>query len=115
MLDAELVAVDRANGNSLRSFQELSTRARGDITAQQARASVLLMSSGHQVDHCSARTAVAPRRCSCRCPCLLLTCWHGKVAGVLSSKHSKIRPVLHLRTALWPVSEMQVPLCLFVF
>jgi hypothetical protein len=35
VLDAELVAVDRANGNRLRSFQELSTRARSDITAQQ--------------------------------------------------------------------------------
>lgn len=38
VLDTELVAVDRGNGNRLRSFQELSTRARGDITAQQARA-----------------------------------------------------------------------------
>jgi len=35
VLNAELVAVDRANGNRLRSFQELSTRARSDITAQQ--------------------------------------------------------------------------------
>ena len=28
-MDAELVAVDRSDGNRLRAFQELSTRARG--------------------------------------------------------------------------------------
>lgn len=42
MLDAELVAVDRSNGNHLRSFQELATRARGAITMQQARCSTSL-------------------------------------------------------------------------
>ncbi|KAK9829240.1 hypothetical protein WJX72_004715 [[Myrmecia] bisecta] len=35
VLDAELVAVDRANGNRLRAFQELSTRARGEVTTHQ--------------------------------------------------------------------------------
>ena len=35
MLDAELVAVDRADGNKLKAFQELSTRARGAITVDQ--------------------------------------------------------------------------------
>ncbi len=33
VLDAELVAVDREKANELKSFQELSTRARGAITA----------------------------------------------------------------------------------
>ena len=35
MLDAELVAVDRAQGNAFRSFQELSTRARGKIDSHE--------------------------------------------------------------------------------
>ena len=35
VLDAELVAVDRANGNKLRAFQELATRARSEVTEQQ--------------------------------------------------------------------------------
>ena len=36
VLDAELVAVDRSNGKvRLRAFQELSTRARGGVTADQ--------------------------------------------------------------------------------
>ena len=33
VLDAELVAIDREKANELKSFQELSTRARGAITA----------------------------------------------------------------------------------
>lgn len=36
VLDTELVAVDRADGNRLKAFQELSTRARGAITVDQA-------------------------------------------------------------------------------
>ena len=36
VLDAELVAIDRADGNRLKAFQELSTRARGEIAAHQA-------------------------------------------------------------------------------
>ena len=35
VLDTELVAVDRNEGNRLKPFQELSTRARGDVTASQ--------------------------------------------------------------------------------
>lgn len=35
VLDAELVAIDRADGNRLKAFQELSTRARGEIAAHQ--------------------------------------------------------------------------------
>ena len=36
VLDAELVAVDRSDGKvRLRAFQELSTRARGGVTADQ--------------------------------------------------------------------------------
>ena len=35
VLDAELVAVDRADNNRLKAFQELSTRARGEIAAHQ--------------------------------------------------------------------------------
>ena len=35
VMDAELVAVDRVDGNRLKAFQELSTRARGAITAEQ--------------------------------------------------------------------------------
>ncbi len=40
VLDAELVAVDRGGVDGsvrLRAFQELSTRARGDITSDQVR------------------------------------------------------------------------------
>jgi DNA ligase-1 len=33
MLDAEVVATDRINGNKLMSFQELSTRERGSKDA----------------------------------------------------------------------------------
>ena len=36
VLDAELVAIDRADGNRLKAFQELSTRARGQVAAHQA-------------------------------------------------------------------------------
>ena len=46
VMDAELVAVDRANGNRLRAFQELSTRARGQITS-------------HEVFNCVATPALA--------------------------------------------------------
>ena len=35
VLDAELVAIDRADGNRLKAFQELSTRARGEVAAHQ--------------------------------------------------------------------------------
>ena len=35
VMDAELVAVDRTDGNRLRAFQELSTRARGQITSHE--------------------------------------------------------------------------------
>jgi len=35
VLDAELVAVDRNDGNKLRSFQEMSTRARGQTEIHQ--------------------------------------------------------------------------------
>ncbi|DBB01067.1 hypothetical protein WJX77_004280 [Trebouxia sp. C0004] len=35
VLDAELVAIDRADGNRLKAFQELSTRARGQVAAHQ--------------------------------------------------------------------------------
>ena len=37
MLDAELVAIDRDKANELKSFQELSTRARGAIAASEVR------------------------------------------------------------------------------
>ena len=45
MLDAELVAVDRADGNRLKAFQELSTRARGEITAHQVSACMPLVTT----------------------------------------------------------------------
>ena len=35
VLDAELVAIDRGKANELKSFQELSTRARGAIAASE--------------------------------------------------------------------------------
>ncbi len=35
VIDAEVVAVDRSRGNTLRAFQELSTRARGEVTLSQ--------------------------------------------------------------------------------
>lgn len=35
-MDTELVAVDRADGNRLKAFQELSTRARGMTEMHQA-------------------------------------------------------------------------------
>lgn len=35
VLDAELVAIDRDKANELKSFQELSTRARGAIAASE--------------------------------------------------------------------------------
>ena len=35
MLDAELVAVDRADNNRFRAFQDLSTRARGQVAAHE--------------------------------------------------------------------------------
>ena len=37
VLDAELVAVDRADGNRFRAFQELSTRARGKVDSHEVR------------------------------------------------------------------------------
>lgn len=37
ILDAELVAVDREKSNELKSFQELSTRARGAVTMHEVR------------------------------------------------------------------------------
>ena len=37
VLDAELVAIDRDKANELKSFQELSTRARGAIAASEVR------------------------------------------------------------------------------
>lgn len=41
VLDAELVAIDREKSNELKSFQELSTRARGAIAASEVRCSAL--------------------------------------------------------------------------
>ena len=35
VMDTELVAVDRAEGNRLKAFQELSTRARGQTEMHQ--------------------------------------------------------------------------------
>ncbi|KAK9793179.1 hypothetical protein WJX73_007861 [Symbiochloris irregularis] len=40
VMDAELVAVDRANDNRLRAFQELSTRARGQVTTHEVTVAV---------------------------------------------------------------------------
>lgn len=35
VIDAELVAVERGDNNRLKAFQELSTRARGEVAAHQ--------------------------------------------------------------------------------
>ena len=43
VLDAELVAVDRADGNRLKAFQELSTRARGEVAAHQVNALLYIL------------------------------------------------------------------------
>ena len=51
VLDAELVAIDRGKANELKSFQELSTRARGAIAASEVRS----LSCCLQDDKCSAR------------------------------------------------------------
>ncbi|KAL6766970.1 LIG6 [Auxenochlorella protothecoides x Auxenochlorella symbiontica] len=40
ILDAEVVAVDRADGNRLRAFQELATRARVDVSAAAVQVDV---------------------------------------------------------------------------
>ncbi|KAL0029207.1 hypothetical protein WJX79_003015 [Trebouxia sp. C0005] len=45
VLDAELVAIDRADGNRLKAFQELSTRARGQIAAHQVTMHEFLLES----------------------------------------------------------------------
>ena len=37
VLDAEVVAVDREKGNTLRSFQDLSTRPRGPVALHEVR------------------------------------------------------------------------------
>ena len=37
IMDAELVACDREDGNRLRAFQDLTTRARGAITLSEVR------------------------------------------------------------------------------
>ncbi len=47
-MDTELVAVDRADGNRLKAFQELSTRARGMTEMHQAI--TLLPLSAHVTD-----------------------------------------------------------------
>ena len=41
VLDAELVAINRDKANELKSFQELSTRARGAIAASEVHLSAL--------------------------------------------------------------------------
>lgn len=38
VIDAELVAVERGDNNRLKAFQELSTRARGQVAAHQVPA-----------------------------------------------------------------------------
>ena len=49
VLDAELVAVDRSDGTlRLKAFQELSTRARGGVTADQVAC------SSHQIHRAPA-------------------------------------------------------------
>ena len=40
VLDAEVVAVDRGNSNALKSFQDLSTRARGTAALHEARSTL---------------------------------------------------------------------------
>ena len=40
VLDAELVAIDRNKSNELKSFQELSTRARGAVAASEVGSSI---------------------------------------------------------------------------
>jgi len=40
IIDAEIVAVDRQDGNRLRAFQELSTRARGDVNSADVKVHV---------------------------------------------------------------------------
>eukprot|EP00191_Tetraselmis_sp_GSL018_P013531 CAMPEP_0177586320 /NCGR_PEP_ID=MMETSP0419_2-20121207/5006_1 /TAXON_ID=582737 /ORGANISM="Tetraselmis sp., Strain GSL018" /LENGTH=1454 /DNA_ID=CAMNT_0019076197 /DNA_START=342 /DNA_END=4706 /DNA_ORIENTATION=+ len=42
IVDAELVAIDRANGNRLKAFQELSTRARGAVTSAEITVEVAI-------------------------------------------------------------------------
>lgn len=43
VLDAELVAIDRGKANELKSFQELSTRARGAIAASEVPSLLLVV------------------------------------------------------------------------
>ena len=43
-MDTELVAVDRADGNRLKAFQELSTRARGMTEMHQVSLCFTLVS-----------------------------------------------------------------------
>jgi hypothetical protein len=58
VLDAEVVAVDRDNGNALKSFQDLSTRARGATALHEARALPPVLHAWGE------RNEKGPRRCS---------------------------------------------------
>ena len=68
VLDAELVAIDRADGNRLKAFQELSTRARGQIAAHQA--------SLHRTAAVSLRSAMLCRGAQWACSHHIVMCLH---------------------------------------
>ncbi len=75
VLDAELVAVDRGGVDGsvrLRAFQELSTRARGDITSDQVQhiccSSSVATLPREQRQPCRANVDNSVRRC-CLGPC----------------------------------------------
>ena len=51
VLDAELVAIDRDKANELKSFQELSTRARGAIAASEVLSPLLLQRNSPRPAH----------------------------------------------------------------
>ena len=67
VLDAELVAIDRDKANELKSFQELSTRARGAIAASEVHTSSP-PSTSHHIMPCvceewELHKAVMPQAC----------------------------------------------------
>jgi hypothetical protein len=68
VLDAELVAVDREKDNELKSFQELSTRARGTVSSHE----VLLSSCLH--DMLSPHQHIVSACLSSHTLCRLMSC-----------------------------------------
>ena len=85
-MDTELVAIDRTDGNRLRAFQELSTRARGQTELHQVL-SLWVSVSGMRLVHASCglslcatgfefsylRPGLGGCRSASRCACLCST------------------------------------------